>query len=560
VRSEIVPPPDAQFFSRDIEGGAPAISPDGRQIVVAVRDKQGTVMLWLRPVDSGTIHPLAGTEGAEHPFWSPDSRSIGFFAQGKLKRIDENGGDLRVLCDVSLSPRGGTWNRDGVILFTPGPSNLLYRVSADGGTPVPATEFDEANTEASHRWPQFLADGNHYLFFVRSYNKERTGIYAGSLDSKQHRFVLHTVYRALYVPGYLLYLQDKTLVAQPFDVHKAELGGQPTPLPDHPALVGPNSAAMFSASDTGLLVYYPNVFGSLGWDLIWHDRSGKRLGSIGQDFFALFSISPDATKVAASVFDPTWWTPDLWIIDLARRTKTRFTFGPGSSGAPIWQPDGQAIIYNSSTSGTQHIYRKELNGKNPEPLLETKGVNESPRSVCHDGRYLAYSRRGRTPEARSEVWILPLFGDRKPFPLVQSQFDSSDATFSPDCKWVAFRSTDPGQPEVYVISFPDGARKYQVSTGGGETPYWRADGKEMFFFDPQTTNIMAVNVEESGGKLKLGTPHALFQASGIVYRMGVFAASPDGQRFLVNGDPPTMNAVSAVPLSLVLNWPAQLKK
>jgi Tol biopolymer transport system component len=350
------------------------------------------------------------------------------------------------------------------------------------------------------------------------------------------------------------------LVAQPFDVHKAELGGQPTPLPDHPALVGPNSAAMFSASDTGLLVYYPNVFGSLGWDLTWHDRSGKRLGSIGQDFFALPSISPDATKVAAGVFDPTWWTPDLWIIDLARRTKTRFTFGPGSSGGAVWQPDGQAIIYGRSTSGTIHIYRKELNGKNPEPLLETNGVNESPRSVCHDSRYLAYSREGRTPQARSEVWILPLFGDRKPFPLVQSEFDSTEAAFSPDCKWLAFRSTDPGQPEVYVTSFPDGGRKYQVSTGGGVTPYWRADGKEMFFFDPQTANIMAVNVEESGGKLQLGTPHALFQAPGIGYRLGIFAASPDGQRFLVNGDPPTMSAVSAVPLTLVSNWLAQLKK
>src|SRR5215472_1621985 len=430
VRAEIVPPPDTEFFSRDIEGGSPAISPDGRQIVVAVRDKQGTVMLWLRPVDSQSIHALAGTEGAEHPFWSPDSRSIGFFAQGKLKRIDESGGDLRALCDVSLSPRGGTWNRDGVILFTPGTGDPLYRVSADGGTPVTVTEFDQSHGEAGHRWPQFLPDGNHYIFFVRSFDKERTGVYVGALDSKQHRFVLHPGYRTVWVPGHLIYLQDKTLVAQPFDAQKAELSGQPAPLADHPALVGPNSAAMFSASDTGSLVYYPNVFGNLGWSLTWHDRSGKTLGSIGQDFFAVPSISPDATKIAVAVYDQAWWTPDLWILDLARGTKTRFTFGPGAFSAPVWQADGLAVIYSNNTAGTGHIYRKELNGKNPELLLETADVNEVPRSVCRDGRYLAYGRSERKPPARTEVWILPLFGDRKPFPLVQSQFAVSDPEFS----------------------------------------------------------------------------------------------------------------------------------
>ena len=556
VRAEIVPPPDAEFYSRDIEGGAPAISPDGRQIVVAVRDKQGAVMLWLRPVDSQSIHALAGTEGAQHPFWSPDSRSIGFFAQGKLKRIDESGGDLRAVCDVSTAPRGGTWSRDGVILFTPGTNDLLCRVSADGGTPLAVTEFDQSHVEAGHRWPQFLPDGNHYIFFVRSYEKERTGVYVGSLDSKQHRFVLHTGYRTLWVPGYLIYLQDKTLVAQPFDAQKAELSGQPAPLADHPALLGPNSAAMFSASYTGLLVYYPNVFGNLGWSLVWHDRSGKTLGNIGQDFFSVPSISPDATKIAVAVYDPSWWTPDLWIFDLARGTKTRFTFGPGAFSGPVWQPDGLAVIYGNNTSGTWHIYRRELNGKNPELLLETAGVNEYARSVCLDGRYVAYVRSERKP-TRNEVWILPLSGDRKPYPLVQSQFDVSEPEFSPNCKWVAFRSNDPGQPEVYVTSFPDGARKYQVSTGGGTTPYWRADGKEMYFFDPRNSNIMAVSVAEPGQGLKLGIPHALFKALGIGYRLGVYAVSGDGQRFLVNGDPPT---VSNVPLTLVLNWPAQLKK
>jgi Tol biopolymer transport system component len=557
VRATIMSPEDAEFFSRDIEGGAPVISPDGQQMAVAVRDKKGTVMLWLRSVGSEGMHPLAGTEGAGHPFWSPDSHAIGFFAGRKLKRIDDNGGDLRTLCDVSVAPRGGSWSRDGVILFAPGTGEPLSRISANGGTPVVATELDKSHLEDSHRWPQFLPDGKHYLFLLRSFDKERTGIYAGSLDSKEHRFVLHTGYQAVYVPqGYLLYVQEQTLVAQPFDAQNPELKGEPTPLPDHPAMVGPNSAAMFSASQTGVLLYYPNLTGPLGWNLAWHDRTGKALESIGQDFFAQPAISPDGTKVAVSIYDLTWWTPDVWILDLARGTKTRFTFGPGISAGPVWQPDGQAIIYASNTRGEAHIYHKDLNGKNPEALLETEGVYEITRSICHDGRHLAYLRYQRI-QGRREIWILPLLGDRKPFPLVQSQFDVLDPAFSPDCKWVAYTSTDPGEPEVYLTSFPDGTRKYQVSTGGGQNPSWRADGKELFFLAPQNANLVAVNVDGTGQQLRLGTPHALFQTLGVGYRLGIYAASKDGQRFLINGDTQT---VSNVPLTLVLNWNAELRK
>ena len=556
VRASILPPEGAEFFSRDIEGGSPAISPDGRQMVVAVRDKN-SVMLWLRAVDSESMHTLAGTQGAGHPFWSPDSHTIGFFAEKKLKRIDDNGGNLRTLCDVSVAARGGSWNRDGVILFTPGTSDPLYRISANGGTSVAVTEFDKEHTETSHRWPQFLPDGKHYIFFLRNWDKERTGIYVGSLDSKERRSLLHTGYRAVYVPqGYLLYMQDQTLVAQAFDAQKAELKGEPAPLPDHPAVVGPNSAAMFSVSETGVLLYYPNVTGVFGWNLVWHDRTGKTLETVGQDFFAQPTISPDATKVAVATYDLTWWTPDLWILDLVRGTKTRFTFENFGVG-PVWEPDGQAIIYGSIKKGNVHINRKALNGKTADVLLETQAVNELPRSICHDGRYLAYSRREGSMSAKGEIWILPLFGDRKPFPLVQSQFDVDAPAFSPDCKWVAYTSSDPGQPEVYVTSFPDGARKYEVSTGSGQIPRWRADGKELFFLAPQNSNLMAVNVEQNGQELRLGTPHLLFQAFGIGYRFNYYDVSPDGRRFLISG---YTQAVSNVPLTLVSNWSSELSK
>ncbi|HET9409841.1 MAG TPA: protein kinase [Candidatus Sulfotelmatobacter sp.] len=558
VRSEILPPPNAEFFSHDVEGGTPAISPDGRQMVVAVRDKSGSVMLWLRAVDSETMHPLAGTEGASHPFWSPDSHAIGYFAERKLKRVDDHGGNGRTLCDVSATPRGGSWSRDGVILFTPGTGDRLYRVSAEGGTPVLASEFDREHLEDGHRWPQFLPDGKRYLFFLRSFDKERTGIYLGSLDSKEHRLLLNTGYAATYVPpGYLLYVQAQTLVAQPFDERNAELKGQPTPLSDHPAAVGGNSASMFSASETGTLLYYPALTNPLGWHLTWRDRTGKDLGNIGTGFFARPAISPDSSKVAVEIYDLTWWTPDLWILDLVRGTKTRFTFGPGSSGGAIWRPDGRAVIYNSNTTGYSHIFSKNLNGQNPEKILETEGFNESARSICRDGRYLAYMRWERTPQSKREIWGLPLFGDRKPFPLVQSQFDALDSVFSPDCKWMAFTSSEPGQPEVYIVSFPDGARKYHVSTGGGTNPSWRGDGKELFFFAPQSSTLVAVDVAELGQELRLGTPHALFQTFGVGYRLGLYGVTQDGQKFLINGDAPT---IGNIPLTLVTNWDAVMRK
>src|SRR5579859_361469 len=541
VRAAILPPKDSEFFSRDIEGGAPAISPDGRQIVAAVRDNKGTVMLWLRAVDSEGAHPLAGTEGAGHPFWSPDSHSIGFFADSKLRRIDENGGALQTLCDVSVSPRGGQLESRRRHPFHAGYERpALSRIGEWGHTGSSVGVRQEPYRERSPL--ATVSPGWRTL----------------PLFPPQLGQVLHTGYEAVYVqPGYLLYLQDQTLVAQPFDAQKAELKGEPTPLLDHPAIVGPNSGAMFSASQNGVLLYYPNLSNVFGWSLVWHDRTGKTLESIGQGFFSQPSISPDTTKVAVAIYDLTWWTPDVWILDLARGTRTRFTFGPGAQASPVWQPDGQAIIYSSNTAGYSHVYRKNLNGKDPEALLETNGVREVPRSICRDGRYLAYTRGENTIKAKREVWILPLFGDRKPFAFVQSQFDVADAAFSPDCKWVAFTSSDPGQPEVYVISFPDGARKYQVSTGGGESPRWRADGKELFFLASQNANLMAANVEPNGLGLTLGTPHPLFQMLGIGYRLGLYDARPDGQRFLINGDTQT---ISNVPLTLVSNWTSELRK
>jgi Tol biopolymer transport system component len=293
---------------------------------------------------------------------------------------------------------------------------------------------------------------------------------------------------------------------------------------------------------------------------LWYDLAGHKISSVGHDFFLQPAVSPDGSKIAVGIYDGQWWTPDIWILDLSRGTKIRFTFGPGIKTAPVWQPDGQAIVYSSLQKGYEHIYRKSLNGGvDPEILLATDGVNEIPRSFCRDGRYLAYTRREGGENPKNNAWILPLFGDGKPFPLMQSQLDVVEPTFSPDCKWVAFVSREPRQSEVYVASFPGGARRYQVSTGGGANPHWRADGKELYFLGPLSGDLMAVESQEIGQELKLGTQRMLFAthaiASGSNGRLGTYDS--DGRRFLVNGD---STALSDIPLTLVLNWDTDLKE
>ena len=559
VRAAITPPPDAYFFSLDIEAGAPAISPDGSLLAAAVHDKNGVVSVWVRRIGEAQGRTLPGTEGGGHPFWSPDSHSIGFFADGKLKRIDADDASLQTICDVGLSPRGGSWNRDGIIIFTPHINEPLYQVSANGGTPVPLTTLDTNHGETSHRWPQFLPDGKHYLFLNRSLERERMGIYAGSLDSKPPKMLVNTGFGPAYAAGgYLLFVKNQSLFAQPFSAGTAQLRGEPLALPDQVAVVGSTSEGIFSASQSGALVYYSIDVAHGGYDVTWRDRTGKSLSTLAHGFFSRPAISPDSTKVAIGRYDEHWWLPDLWVFDLLRGSETQFTFGSGTGTYAAWEPDGQGLIYGSATNTVPHIYRKRLNGNGEaEVLLKTDGVVELPRSVCRDGRYLMYTRALVGTKAKQELWALPLFGERKPFPVVQGQFNIIDGGFSPDCKWVAYSTSGPGEPEVSIASFPEGTQRYQVSSGGGGNPRWRQDGKELFFVSPHNGDLLSVAVDSTGQQIRLGSPHVLFTTHGVANRLGVFDVQPDGQRFLVNTEPAQ---IYNVPLTLVLHWDAALKK
>jgi Tol biopolymer transport system component len=555
VRSAIVPPADNQFYATDINGGAPALSPDGRELVSAILDGKGKVSLWLRELnDQGEGRMLPGTEGGGHPFWSPDGHSIGFFAEGKLKRIGADGKSLQTLCD-SPRGRGGAWSPNGTILFTPTSNSGLYEISANGGTPKQVTELNRSRAENSHRWPTFLADGRHFLFFVRNYQADLSGIYVGALGSNEYRLLIQTPFGAAFVPEKtILFVRKETLFAQAFDPKKLTAVDEPIPLPEHVEVNSGTSAALFTVSDNGMMAYYPAGRGGGPYQIAWYGRDGKSSAALATGYFYGPALSPDGSHALVPTLAADGLSSDVWSYDLVRGTKTRISSGAGYKNSAAWHPDGQTVYFSSALGDISHIYRVKSDGTGtPETVLQSEDAPEHPESACRDGRYLAYNRG----TVKASIWILPLIGGQKPFSLLQSQASTAESAFSPDCKWLAYHSNESGQLEVFVTRFPDASRKYLVSTEGGTNPHWRGDGKELFYFSLQRKSLMAVGVEEKGQELALSAPHALFSVPFGPVLGSLYDVTQDGQRFLVFGP----NSSSAgVPLTLVMNWDAELKK
>jgi eukaryotic-like serine/threonine-protein kinase len=556
VQSFILPPPGKSFITISPTAGPPAISPDGTRLAFTARDDKGKAMLYVRPLSSLTAEPLAGTEDAGYPFWSPDGHEIGFFAGGKLKKIDASGGPPQALSDAAIG-RGGAWSKEGVIVFAPGPAHPLLRISAAGGATEPASKLDVARGENSHRWPYFLPDGRHFLFWARSSRGilEHT-VYVGSLGSLDAKPLMKSELMALYVPDYLLFLRDQTLMAQPFNARRLETTGAPVPIAEHVATNSTTNRPIFSASDNGTLVYQAGGAQG-GWRLLWFTRDGKQTGSVADlDRYFDPAISPDGTRVAAGLITGQG-TGDIWIFDLLRGTKTRLTFGPSIQRFPVWTPDGKTIFYGSNGKGAYHIYAKAADGSGPEQtVLESDIAYEFPEGFSPDQRYLVYMRVATDRQTGADIWALPLFGERKPFPVVQTAFNDLNPAVSPDGKWMAYENNESGQAQVYVTPFPGGGVKWQASTNGGVIPSWRREGKELFFLDP-ADNVMAVDVDTSGNTVRMGTPHALFHAPGIQSQQGPYTVTADGKKFLINsGDVKE----ESQPFTLVQNWPAELKK
>jgi eukaryotic-like serine/threonine-protein kinase len=556
VQSSILPPAGTSFITMLPASGPAVLSPDGARIAFTARDDKSKILLYVRALASLTAQPLAGTEDAMYPFWSADGREIGFFTPGKLKRINADGGPPQTLCD-SPSGRGGAWSPQGVIVFSPSTTQGLLRVSASGGTPEPASRLDLAQAENSHRWPSFLPDGKHFLYWSRNARAGlSSALYVGELGTLESKVLMKSESMAIYASGHLLFLRGQTLMAQPFNPSRLELGGEPVPIAEHIAINGASVRAMFSASNTGTLIYQTGET-SGGWNLVWWGRDGKQINSIPQSGrFLGPRLSPDGTKLAVEIFAGAQGIGDIWVIDLTRGTSTRLTFGPNSQGSPTWSPDGKTIYY-SSGPGSPYIVAKAADGSAPERIvLEDKDIREFPDSFSPDGRYLVYDRKAMENETGFHLWVLPSFGGGKPFPIVQSAYEERYPVVSPDGKWMAYQSNESGRWEVYITAFPGGGAKWQVSSVGGAEAKWRGDSKEIFYLDP-SDNIVAVDVNASGSAVQLGTPHTLFQAIGIQREYGPFDVSADGKKFLINSG---NLKEGSDPFTLVQNWPAQLKK
>jgi eukaryotic-like serine/threonine-protein kinase len=523
-----------------------ALSPDGRWLAFVASDG-GTSRLWIRPLNSTTAQPLPGTDGAAFPFWSPDSNSIGFFADLRLKVANLSGGGLQVLAEAV--PRGGTWSRDGTILYrtTAGP---IYAIPAQGGKSIAVTQITKGQT--GHIYPVFLADGRHFMYFALG-SRTDSGLYLGSLGSADVARIQGAYSPAAYAASssMVFFVGPNGVVGQRLDIERRALVGDPILVTNSVAIIATATffVGAYSVSNDGVIAYRSGAGGPR--QLVWFDRSGKTVGTLGStDEYALSSpaISPDGRRVA--IDRVVQGNRDIWIQDEAKLT--RFTFDPSDDQFPQWSPDGKTIVFDSVRRGPRDLYQKTVGGTSDEKVLfaspESKAINDWSR----DGKYILFLNND--PVTSRDLWVLPLDGDRKPFPFLKTQFEEWRGRFSPDTKWVAYQSNASGRYEIYVRPFRGSGAQWQISTGGGISPRWSRDGHELYYLAPDS-RLMAVSIRPSATSFEFGSPVSLFQArmlgGGSEAAQGwQYDVAADG-RFLMNV--PAQDA-TASPITVILNW------
>jgi Tol biopolymer transport system component len=526
----LVPPAGASFVRGEF-----ALSPNGQKLAFAATDEAGERRLWVRELESFSVRSLPATEGAAQPFWSPRGDEIAFFAQNQLKRVSVSGGAPRTICDAEAG-RGGTWSKNDVVVFAPafGP---LHRVDASGGTPAPVSNLDIQAKESAHRWPEFLPDGEHFLFHVRSGVEGKTGAYLGSLDGSTVRFLFPSSSNALYVPpGYTLFHRDGGLLAQRFDASKLELFGDARSLPWYVELTRFSQVAL-SVSADGRMVFSG---GGQRQQLVWYDRLGIRLGTLGApgDHHS-FRLSPDGSQLALARIEDRF---NLWLLDVDGSVPLRLTSSGASDILPMWSSDGRHLLFNSQRTGSWALFRIDVfRGSEPE-LVFDPGTGTNIRDLAGEPAVVVYERE-------QGLYAHHLDGGSDDYSLVaNATLDGWMSLLSPNGKWLAYSANETGRDEVFVTGFPRPGRRWPVSRNGGRLPRWRADGREIFFIDAKGS-LVVVPVE-TGDTFRVGDPEPLFVPAGDLYD-----AAPDGERFLVNEplpEPPELN--------VVLDWMDALPK
>jgi serine/threonine protein kinase len=529
-----------------------AISPDGKNIAFT-GTSQGKTLLWVRPLNAMQAHSVNGTESATFPFWSPDGRFIGFFGGGKLQKVDLNGSAPIGVCEAG-NGRGGTWNQAGEIVFAPSSGGVLFRVSAEGGIPKALTTLDTAKNEFEHVWPTFLPGGKKFLYLARRVRDQENTVYISSLDQNERKQVVNSVANAIYSPpGYVLFLKDRSLMAQRFDADAGNVIGDPFLVANGVGHIPILGIAAFSLSQNGVLAMGGGR--SANRQFVWFDRSGKQLGVVGTpgNYFDIV-LSPDGKRAATQLWDLQTGNSDIWILELEHSLSSRFTFDAAVEDDPVWSPDGKWLAFSSSRDGSPNIYKKQASGTGTEESLHKSNLGEYPSDWSRDGQFILFQKLD--PKTKEDMWILPVSGDRKPYPLVKTAFSEWMGQFSPDGKWLAYTSNESGRFEVYVRSFPEPGRKWQISTNGGAQPRWRSDGTELLYIAPDR-RLMVVDVKR-GEDFGYGIARPLFETGVDNFDApNRYVVTKDGQKFLINI--PVRETASS-PVAITVNWTTEYEQ
>jgi eukaryotic-like serine/threonine-protein kinase len=567
MRFLILPPENGTYVTGGTAAAAhAAVSPDGLKLAFTLRDVAGKVLLWVRPIDSLAAQPLTGTDNAAYPFWSPDSRFIGYSTPGRLMKVAVAGGPPQTLCAFSgpnIVGRGGAWNRDGVILFNNGPGPL-YRVSSAGGQPSPVGHL--MTGQNSQNFPTFLPDARRMLFFASSAG-EATGLYVGSLDTGESKRLVESESGAVYAPRnrVLLFVRDGTLLAQSFDPKTLDLSGEPFPVVEHVASGAVPGVVAFSLSDNGVLAY--GIGPPLGtFEIVSVDRHGKSIQTVGSSGrHRRIELSSDGQRVAVDR-GVIRQGGDIWLTELTRSSTSRFTFDPSQNNqSPIWSPDDTTIAFTSLRSGKWGIYARPSRGAGNEQRLLESDNPVYPMSWSPDGGSIVYQTDTRSASPGSiDVWLLPLSADRRPAPLAATAFSSErSGQISPDGRWLAYASNETGTSEIYVQAFPAATTKWPVSTGGGWYPRWRRDGRELFYLRPPNGKMMAVDVRTNGSTFDIGETRELFESGYFFFpafnSQYPYSVTADGQRFFIPRPVADPSAPAQGSIAVIVNWAAGIK-